>query len=238
MRGIILAGGKGTRLLPLTKVTNKHLLPVGYEPMIFHCVRQLADAGIDEILVVTSTEHMGEIVSALGSGKDFGVNLTYRVQESAAGIAHALALGETFSAGGPVAVLLGDNIFSEPLTRFVARFRERPVGARVLLKRVTDPERYGVAALDEKQVISIEEKPSAPKSDLAVIGFYQYDGGVFEIIRGIRPSARGELEITSVNNAYVERKLLSHDVYEGEWTDAGTFESYLLANQIMAKRPR
>jgi glucose-1-phosphate thymidylyltransferase len=201
-------------------------------------VRQLAAAGLEEVLVVTSTEHMGEIVSALGSGKEFGVNLTYRVQEEAAGIAHALALGETFSAGGPVAVMLGDNIFSAPLTPFVQRFREQPVGARVLLKRVSDPERYGVAALDEKQVIAIEEKPSAPKSDLAVIGFYQYDSAVFDVIRGIRPGPRGELEITSVNNAYLERKLLSHDVYEGEWTDAGTFESYLFANQIMAKRPR
>ena len=237
MRGIILAGGKGTRLYPLTKVTNKHLLPVGQEPMIFHCVRQLAGAGLSEILVVTSTEHMGEIVTALGSGIEFGVNLTYRVQERAGGIADALSLGETFSAGGPVAVLLGDNIFVEPLAPFVQKFRESPRGARVLLKKVSDPERYGVAALDEHQVIEIEEKPSAPKSDFAVIGFYQYDTSVFDVIRGIKVSARQELEITSVNNAYVERKQLAYDIYEGAWTDAGTFESYLLANQMMSSQP-
>ena len=233
MRGIILAGGKGTRLFPLTKVTNKHLLPVGQEPMIFHCVRQLAGAGLGELLVVTSTEHMGEIVSALGSGREFGINLTYRVQERAGGIADALALGETFSAGEPVAVLLGDNIFAEPLAPFIRRFRAEPEGARVLLKRVTDPERYGIAALDEQQLISIEEKPAVPKSDFAVIGFYQYDGSVFDVIRTIEPSARGELEITSVNNAYIAQKRLTYDIYEGPWIDAGTLESYHLANQMM-----
>jgi len=238
MRGVILAGGKGTRLFPLTKVTNKHLLPVGHEPMIFHCVRQLADAGLGEILVVTSTEHMGDIVSALGSGKEFGVNLTYRVQEDAGGIAHALALAETFSGGEPIAVLLGDNIFASPLAPFVQRFREAPKGARVLLKRVSDPERYGVAALDEQQIVSIEEKPSQPKSDYAVIGFYQYDETVFDVIRGIKPGARGELEITSVNSVYLAREQLGYDVYDGAWTDAGTFESYLLANQMMAPLPK
>jgi glucose-1-phosphate thymidylyltransferase len=236
MRGIILAGGKGTRLYPLTKVTNKHLLPVGKEPMIFHCVRQLAGAGLDEILVVTSTEHMGEIVSALGSGREFGVNLTYRVQEEAGGIAHALALGEAFSAGGPVAVLLGDNIFAGPLAPFVKSFREAPLGARVLLKRVSDPERYGVAALDEKQIVAIEEKPASPKSDFAVVGFYQYDASLFDIIHGIQPGPRGELEITSVNNAYVARKQLGYDIYDGDWTDAGTFDSYLYANEMMSQR--
>jgi glucose-1-phosphate thymidylyltransferase len=233
MRGIILAGGKGTRLFPLTKVTNKHLLPVGQEPMIFHSVRQMAGAGLTDVLVVTSTEHMGEIVSALGSGREFGINLTYRVQETAGGIADALALGETFSAGGPVAVLLGDNIFAEPLEPFIRRFREAPSGARILLKRVTDPERYGVAALDEQQVIAIEEKPAIPKSNFAVIGFYQYDHKVFDIIRTVKPSPRGELEITSVNNAYIAQNCLSYDIYEGAWTDAGTFESYYLANQMM-----
>lgn len=237
MRGIILAGGKGTRLYPLTKVTNKHLLPVGREPMIFHNVRQLAESGLKEVLVVTSTEHMGEIVSALGSGREFGVNLTYRVQETAGGIADALALGETFAAGGPVAVLLGDNIFARPLAPYVNRFRDSPRGARLLLKRVTDPERYGVAALDEQHVLSIEEKPSQPKSDMAVIGFYQYDYGVFDVIRTIKPSERGELEITSVNNAYIARGALKYDIFEGPWTDAGTFESYLLANQMMSEIP-
>jgi glucose-1-phosphate thymidylyltransferase len=233
MRGIILAGGKGTRLYPLTKVTNKHLLPVGQEPMIFHCVRQLASAGLGEILVVTSTQHMGEIVSALGSGSEFGVNLTYRVQEQAGGIAHALALGETFSAGEPIAVLLGDNIFVEPLAPFVKRFRESPRGGRVLLKRVSDPESYGVAALDEQQIVTIEEKPSAPKSDFAVVGFYQYGADVFDVIRGIQPGPRGELEITSVNNAYIERGQLQYDICVGRWTDAGTFDSLIEANRIL-----
>jgi len=237
MRGIILAGGKGTRLLPLTKVTNKHLLPIGSEPMIFHGVRQFADAGVKEVLVVTSTEHMGDIVSALASGREFGVNLTYRVQETAGGIADALALGETFSGGGPVAVLLGDNIFTQPLAPFIDRFRSSPVGGRVLLKRVADPERYGVAALDEQQIVAIEEKPTAAKSDFAVIGFYQYDATVFDVIRTIQPSERGELEITSVNNVYIARKKLAFDIFEGGWTDAGTFESYLLANQMMFGRP-
>jgi glucose-1-phosphate thymidylyltransferase len=193
----------------------------------------MADAGLTEVLVVTSTEHMGEIVSALGSGREFGTNLTYRVQETAGGIADALALGEAFSAGGPVAVLLGDNIFAGSLAPFIRRFREEPNGARILLKRVSDPERYGVAALDEQQVIAIEEKPTVPKSDYAVIGFYQYDHTVFDIIRNIKPSPRGELEITSVNNAYVSQKRLFYDIYEGAWTDAGTFESYYLANQMM-----
>jgi glucose-1-phosphate thymidylyltransferase len=233
MRGIILAGGKGTRLYPLTKVTNKHLLPVGKEPMLFHNVRQLAQSGIKELLVVTSTEHMGEIVSALGSGREFNVNLTYRVQETAGGIADALALGEAFAAGGPVCVVLGDNIFMKPLAPYIQRFRDDPRGARVLLKKVSDPERYGVAALDEHQVLAIEEKPQQPKSDLAVIGFYQYDFAVFDVIRTIKPSPRGELEITSVNNAYIAQGKLKYDVFEGGWTDAGTFESYLLANQMM-----
>jgi glucose-1-phosphate thymidylyltransferase len=185
---------------------------------------------------VTSTEHMGEIVSALGSGREFGVNLTYRVQEEAGGIAHALALGEAFSAGGPVAVLLGDNIFAGPLAPFVKSFREAPLGARVLLKRVSDPERYGVAALDEKQIVAIEEKPASPKSDFAVVGFYQYDASLFDIIHGIQPGPRGELEITSVNNAYVARKQLGYDIYDGDWTDAGTFDSYLYANEMMSQR--
>jgi glucose-1-phosphate thymidylyltransferase len=204
--------------------------------MIFHCVRQLASAGLEEILVVTSTEHMGEIVSALGSGREFGVNLTYRVQEEAGGIAQALALGETFAAKEPIAVLLGDNIFTEPLAPFVERFRESPQGARVLLKRVSDPERYGVAALDEQQIVAIEEKPSAPKSDFAVVGFYRYDAAVFDVIRQVKPGLRGEYEITSVNNLYLARKQLGYDVYEGAWTDAGTFESYLYANELVSSR--
>ncbi len=234
MKGIILAGGRGTRLYPLTKATNKHLLPVGAEPMIFHPLRQMLSAGITDILVVTSTEHMGDVVNCLGSGADFGCTLTYRVQESAGGIAHALALGEGFAGGGKCCVLLGDNVFEYSIAPHVARFREQEKGARVLLKEVRDPDRYGIAALDEHQVIEIEEKPRQPKSTLAVVGLYLYDPQVFDIIRGISPSARGELEITAVNNVYIARKQLEFDICHGRWTDAGTFESYYEANQILA----
>lgn len=233
MRGIILAGGKGTRLNPLTKVTNKHLLPVGREPMIWHPVRLLVGAGITEILVITSTEHMGDIVSCLGSGKDFDCSFTFRVQEDAFGIAHALGLAESFSHHEPVAVILGDNIFSHGIRDFVARFREQGSGARVLLKEVDDPQRYGVAALDETHVIEIEEKPEQPKSNYAVVGAYCYDAAVWDIIRGIAPSARGEYEITAVNNEYIRRGLLRYDIVEGGWTDAGTFESLAEANALM-----
>ncbi len=233
MKGIILAGGMGTRLYPLTKVTNKHLLPVGKEPMIFNPVRKMVEAGITRILIVTSTEHMGDIVNQLGSGKEFGCEFTYRVQEDAKGIAHALLLGETFAAGEKILVILGDNIMTGTLVKHVEAFREQTRGACVLLKKVGDPERYGVAAIDEKQVVQIEEKPEKPKSDYAVIGYYMYDYKAFDIIRGITPSKRGELEITSVNNRYIELGELEYGVLEGDWTDAGTFESWQYANQMM-----
>lgn len=233
MKGIILAGGRGTRLYPLTKATNKHLLPVGREPMLFHPIRQLVGAGIDDILVVTSTEHMGEVVNCLGSGKDFSCSFTYRVQETAGGIAHALALGEGFARGERVCVILGDNIFELSIAPYARAFAAQPKGARVLLKEVGDPERFGVAALDERQAIEIEEKPKSPKSSFAVVGLYFYDEQVFDIIRGVRPSPRGELEITSVNNAYIARGQLEYDICEGRWTDAGTFESLLEANRIL-----
>jgi glucose-1-phosphate thymidylyltransferase len=205
MKGIILAGGRGTRLHPLTKATNKHLLPVGREPMIFHPIRQLLTAGIDDILVVTSTEHMGDVVNCLGRNER-------------------------------ICVVLGDNIFDHSIAPYARAFAEQEAGARVLLKEVGDPERYGVAALDEHQVIDIQEKPKNPRSSFAVVGLYFYDEQVFEIIRSIRPSARGELEITSVNNAYIARKQLRYDICRGQWTDAGTFESLLEANRIMIER--
>jgi len=233
MKGIILAGGRGTRLYPLTKATNKHLLPVGQEPMIFHPIRQLVSAGITDLLVVTSTEHMGDVVNCLGSGKDFSAAFTYRVQEEAGGIAHALALAEGFARGDRTCVVLGDNIFEYSIAPYVRAFEAQAKGARVLLKEVGDPERYGVAALDERQVIEIEEKPQNPKSAFAVVGLYFYDERVFDVIRGIRPSARGELEITSVNNAYIQRGELEYDICKGRWTDAGTFESLLEANRIL-----
>lgn len=235
MRGVVLAGGLGTRLHPLTKATNKHLLPVGREPMLFHPIRQLASAGISEILVVTSTDHMGDVVRCLGSGEDFACALTYRVQEKPAGIAHALALAETFAGGESICVLLGDNVFEYSIAPYVDAFRAQGGGARVLIKQVGDPERYGVAALDEHHVIEIEEKPKNPKTSFAVVGMYCYDARVFDVIRGIRPSERGELEITSVNNEYIARKQLRYDICRGRWTDAGTFESLLEANLILSE---
>jgi glucose-1-phosphate thymidylyltransferase len=233
MKGIILAGGKGTRLHPLTKVTNKHLLPVGREPMIFNPIRKMREAGIEDILVVTSTEHMGDIVNQLGSGKELGCEFTYRVQEEAGGIAHALALGERFAGGHRILVILGDNITTGSLVPHVREFEQQDKGAKVLLKKVGDPERYGVAAIDEHQIVSIEEKPAHPKSDFAVIGYYLYDERVFDVIRGITPSARGELEITAVNNAYIALGQLTYGVLDGEWTDAGTFESWQHANELL-----
>ncbi len=235
MKGIILAGGKGTRLYPLTKATNKHLLPVGREPMLFHPIRQLVGAGIDDILVVTSTEHMGDVVNCLGSGAEFGCALTYRVQETAGGIAHALALAEGFARGDKSCVFLGDNVFEHSIAPYAKAFLAQGEGARVLLKEVGDPERYGVAALDEHHVIEIEEKPAKPKSSHAVVGLYFYDAGVFDVIRSIRPSARGELEITSVNNEYIRRRQLAYDICRGRWTDAGTFDSYAEANRILGE---
>lgn len=233
MKGIILAGGKGTRLYPLTKITNKHLLPVGKEPMIYNPIRQLISAGITEILVITSKEHMGEVVRLLGSGKEFGCDFTFKVQEEPLGVAHALSLAENFAKGERMVVILGDNIATHSIKPYVDNFRKQPSGAKVLLRKVTDPERYGIAALDEKNIIQIEEKPQNPKSDYAVIGIYMYDEKVFDIIRSIQPAERGEYEITSVNNAYIERGELTYDVLEGEWTDAGTFESYYYANKLL-----
>lgn len=235
MKGVILAGGKGTRLYPLTRATNKHLLPVGREPMIYHPIRQMVGAGIDDILVVTSKEHMGDVVNCLGSGVDFGCALTYRVQETAGGIADALALAEGFARGDSICVFLGDNVFQRSIEPHVRAFRQQERGARVLLKKVADPERYGVAALDETHILEIEEKPKAPKSPFAVVGLYFYDAQVFDVIRSIKPSARGEYEITSVNNVYIARRQLQYDIYEGGWTDAGTFESLIEANRLLAE---
>jgi glucose-1-phosphate thymidylyltransferase len=233
VKGVILAGGVGSRLTPLTEITNKHLLPVGKEPMLWHPVRQLVGAGIDEILIVTSTHHMGSVVQSLGSGKRFGCEFTYRVQEEAQGIAHALALAKAFSAGGRIVVLLGDNVFEYSIRPHVDDFRRQQRGARVLLKEVGDPERFGVAALDEKAIVSIEEKPTRPRTNYAVVGCYMYDERVFEIIGRGQKSARGEYEITAVNNAYVEDRELEYGFVRGRWTDAGTFESLVEAGQLL-----
>ena len=233
LKGIILAGGLGTRLHPLTKVTSKHLLPVGNEPMIFHSVKQLQEAGITDILIVTNPTHVGDFVNVLGSGKEFGCEFTYRVQEEAKGVAHALAIAEGFAAGGSTAVLLGDNIFESSIQQVVFDYHKQKTGARVLLKQVDDPQRYGVASLNGNRIESIEEKPEHPKSNYAVVGVYLYDSSVFEIIRTIEPSSRGEYEITAVNNVYIARGQLEHSILQGEWVDAGTSDSLVEANQII-----
>ncbi len=234
LKGVILAGGLGTRLYPLTKVTSKHLLPVGNEPMVFHSVRQLTAAGITDVLIVTNPQYVGDFANALGSGKDFGCEFTYRVQEEATGIAPALALAERFANNGKIAVLLGDNIFETSIQQAADDFHAQQTGARVLLKQVSDPERYGVAVLNrDHRLIAIDEKPEHPKSDYAVVGAYFYDASVFDIIRTIEPSARGEYEITAVNNAYIHRGELEYSVVRGKWVDAGTFDSLSEAHQIL-----
>ena len=225
MKGIILAGGTGSRLLPLTKVTNKHLLPVGRKPMIHHPVEKLAGAGIQEILIVTGIEHMGDVVNLLGSGKEFGVRFTYKVQDEAGGIAQALGLAENFCGGSKMAVILGDNIFEDSLSDEVGQFAKQPAGARLLLKEVPDPHRFGVAEIAGDKIVRIVEKPKQPKSKYAVTGIYFYDGDVFDIIRRQKPSGRGEMEITDVNNAYLARGDLTYGFFRGWWSDAGTFES-------------
>lgn len=238
MKGIILAGGKGTRLHPLTRHTNKHLLPVGTEPMIYNPVKNLVACGIIEILVVTSSQHMGDIVTTLGSGDEFGADFTYKVQEEAKGIADALRLGRRFAGDEPVFVLLGDNIFDRPLTHFTENYRmlQKEKGARVMLVEVDDPTSFGVAALDEKKVVEIQEKPEKPKSNYAVVGAYLYDNRVWDVIEKLKPSQRGEYEITDVNNAYIARGELEYDFVKGMWMDTGTFESYHRANEILFSR--
>ena len=235
LRGVILAGGTGSRLMPLTKVTNKHLLPIGRRPMIYYPIEKLISTGIDQILVVTGVEHMGDVVGLLGSGRDFGCQFTYRVQDEAGGIAQALALAENFAQGQPLAVILGDNIFQASLKEYADKFIRQKTGARLLLKQVQNPHRFGVAEISDGKVISIEEKPKKPKSDYAVTGIYFYDASVFDIIRTLRPSTRGELEISDVNSAYIAKGQLAYDILEGWWTDAGTFESLNKANELVTK---
>jgi glucose-1-phosphate thymidylyltransferase len=232
LRGVVLAGGTGSRLYPLTRATNKHLLPVGPEPMIYHPINKLIEARIHEIMIVTGTEHMGAVVSALGSGREFGCEFTYRVQDEAGGIAQALGLARRFGRGGRLAVILGDNIFESPITAFADSFRKQPSGAKVLVKEVPDPERYGVAVTEGDRVTRIIEKPKPAPSPWAVTGLYFYDESVFDVISTLRPSARGELEITDVNNAYIARGDLTFDRLPGWWTDAGTPDSYKHANEL------
>ena len=237
LRGVVLVGGTGSRLMPLTKVTNKHLLGVGRKPMIYYPIEKLTSIGIKEILIVTGVEHMGDVVSLLGSGKDFGCRFTYKVQDEAGGIAQALALAENFAQGQSLVVILGDNIFKSSLKSHADKFIAQKNGARLLLKQVSDPQRFGVAEISGGKVIGIEEKPKEPKSDYVVTGIYFYDASVFDIIRNLKPSARGELEITHVNHAYIAKGQLAYDMLDGWWTDAGTFESLNRANELVIKEP-
>lgn len=233
IKGIILAGGTGSRLFPLTKVTNKHLLPVGRKPMILHPVEKLVAAGIKEIIIVTGVEHMGAVVTLLGSGKDFGCQFSYKVQDEAGGIAQALGLAESFVKGSKSCVILGDNIFQDSLLPFARSFHEQQKGAKILIKEVQDPWRFGVPEFKDGKVISIEEKPKFPKSNFAVTGIYFFDSQVFDVIRTLKPSSRGELEITDVNNFYIQQNSMTYEKFEKDWTDAGTFESLSHANTLM-----
>jgi glucose-1-phosphate thymidylyltransferase len=236
MKGVILAGGLGTRLYPLTKVTNKHLLPVYDKPMIYYPIQTLINAGIDDILIVTGGNNAGDFLRLLGNGKEFGLkHINYTYQEGEGGIAEALGLAEFFAAGEKICVVLGDNLIEKNIRRAVEAFRKQKGGAKILLKEVPDPQRFGVAELEGDRIVRVEEKPKEPKSNYAVIGFYMYDGTVFDVIKTLRPSGRGELEITDVNNRYIEKGLMTWDVLEGWWTDAGTFESLLHANQLVAR---
>jgi len=236
MKGVILAGGLGTRLHPLTKVTNKHLLPVYDKPMIYYPIQTLINAGIDDILVVTGGNNAGDFLKLLGNGKEFGLkHINYTYQEGEGGIAEALRLAEFFASGEKICVVLGDNIIEKNIRRAVKNFQKQERGAKILLKEVPDPERFGVPELREDRIIRIEEKPTEPKSQYAVIGIYLYDNDVFNIIKTLKPSRRGELEITDVNNGYIEKGLMTWDILEGWWTDAGTFESLLRANQLVAQ---
>ncbi|WP_091013149.1 MULTISPECIES: sugar phosphate nucleotidyltransferase [Paenibacillus] len=232
MKGIILAGGTGSRLFPLTKVTNKHLLPVGKYPMIFHSVQKLKQAGIEDILIVTGKEHMGDVVNLLGSGKDMGVTFTYKVQDEAGGIAQALDLAKHFVGNDQMTVILGDNVFSDDISTYVDNFRAQRTGAKILIQEVADPQRFGVPEIEGERIVSIEEKPQMPKSNYAVTGIYMFDSTVFDIIKTLKPSGRGELEITDVNNAYIQKGELSFDILQGWWTDAGTHASLARANEL------
>ena len=236
MKGVILAGGLGTRLAPLTSVTNKHLLPVYNKPMVFYPIECLVNAGITDVLLVTGGNDAGDFLKLLGNGKKFGLReLRYTYQEGEGGIADALALARDFAEGGKLIVVLGDNIVEKDIRRGVANYFTQRSGARIYLKQVDDPERFGVPVFEDNRIVAIEEKPRQPKSPYAVIGIYMYDSQVFDFIDGLEPSVRGELEITDVNNQYIEQGTMEYDVLDGWWTDAGTFDSLLHANKLVAE---
>ena len=236
MKGIILAGGLGSRLRPLTKVTNKHLLPVYDKPMIYYPIETLCRAGIEDIMIVTGGNSAGDFLRLLGNGHDFGLkDIYYTYQEGEGGIADALRLCEHFAEGERTIVILGDNIVQDDITPYVKKFEKQESGARLLLKRVSDPERFGCPQLDGNRILRIEEKPLQPKSDFAVTGIYMYDRRVFDLCRNLKPSARGELEITDVNNSYIDSGDLYYDILDGWWTDAGQFESLFRAGELIAR---
>ena len=239
MKGVVLAGGTGTRLLPLTKITNKHLLPIYDRPMVYYPIQTLVDAGIRDIMIVTGGRNAGDFLRLLGNGKHFGLaHLNYTYQEGEGGIAEALALAEHFADGDRICVILGDNLIEGSIREAVHAFAKQPAGARILLKQVPDASRFGVAEIRDNRIVGIEEKPKRPKSDYAVTGIYMYDPSVFDKIRTLVPSDRGELEITDVNNGYVAEGTLEFSFLEGWWTDAGTFESLLRAGNLAAQMRR
>lgn len=236
MKGVVLAGGLGSRLKPLTKVTNKHLLPVYDQPMIYYPIKTLINAGIDDIMIVTGGNSAGDFLKLLGNGKDFGLkHLNYTYQEGEGGIADALSLVEHFADDEPVCVVLGDNIIEGNIRDAAEDYKNQGKGAKILLKEVHDPQRFGVPELDGERVVQIEEKPQNPKSNFAVIGIYFFDNTVFDIIKTLKPSDRGELEITDVNNHFINRGEMTWTKLDGWWTDAGTFESLLHATNLVAK---
>jgi glucose-1-phosphate thymidylyltransferase len=237
MKGVILAGGLGSRLHPLTKVTNKHLLPVHRKPMIYYPIEMMVAAGILDVMVVTGGTSSGDFLRLLGNGKEFGLRyLTYAYQEGEGGIAHALSLAEHFVAGEKVLVILGDNIIEKSIAPEVESFSRQQRGARIILKEVKEPQRFGVAEFEGDRVVRIVEKPKDPPSSFAVIGIYMYDSKVFEFVKDLKPSGRGELEITDVNNMYLAKGEMTHGILEGWWTDAGTFDSLLKANNLVAEK--
>ncbi len=236
MKGVILAGGLGTRLLPLTKITNKHLLPVYDKPMIYYPIRTLINAGIEDILIVTGGNDAGDFLRLIGNGKEFGLkHINYTYQEGQGGIADALNLAEFFADKESICVVLGDNIIEKNIRSAVEAFQRQKHGAKIMLKEVSDPQRFGVPELDGDRVVRIEEKPKSPKSRYAIIGIYIYDNTVFDIIKTLKPSDRGELEVTDVNNAYINRGEMTWEILDGWWTDAGTFGSLLRASQLVAQ---
>jgi glucose-1-phosphate thymidylyltransferase len=235
MKGVVLAGGTGSRLFPLTKITNKHLLPIYDRPMIYYPIQTLVDAGIEDILLVTGGKNSGDFLRLLANGKEFGAHLHYTYQEGEGGIADALSLAERFAGRDPICVVLGDNILESSIREAVDDFRKQATGAKILLKEVQDAERFGVAEIRGDRIVGIEEKPTQPKSNYAVTGVYMYDASVFQKIRTLVPSGRGELEITDVNNAYVREGTLRFAFLGGWWTDAGTFESLRRATNLVAE---